>query len=91
MEGIRQAPTPVGFGLLTVNWRAVDREVIEITRPRFMYCLPIALEDQPEKLVLVPREVLELAVAELDAIPLGDAMPYWYRYAVWERDEHSHR
>lgn len=90
MEGIRSAPVPVGFGLLTVNWRSSGTEIIEVTRPRFMYALPIPLEDHPMKLVLVPRDALELAVADLDAQPLGPEMPYWYRFAVWEEHEHRH-
>ena len=89
MEGIRSAPVPVGFGLLTVNRNATGTEVIEVTNPRFMYSLPEPLEAHPMKLLLVPEPVLLEAAAELDAVPL-ERMPGWYRFAVWERDVDCH-
>lgn len=89
LEGLRALPVPAGFGLLTVNRNASGTEVIEVTNPRFMYSLPEPLEDHPMKLVLVPEHVLLEAAADLDAVPL-ERMPGWYRFAVWERDEHRY-
>ena len=83
LASIRQQRVPLGYGLVVTDFERQDGPVFEVTKPRFMYPLPLDDDEEPLKLLLVPVAVVQQVVLDLQAIPIGN-MPFWFRFPVWK-------
>lgn len=88
MDRIRLAPVPAGFGLIFADQRRKGREIIQIMNPRFVFPVPIEDIERLRVMLIVPGDIAAEVIAECNAVPMPN-LPCWYRYAIWEGNEHG--
>lgn len=84
MDEIRQAPTPVGFGLIGTDYDRIDNGIVEVRNPRFITPSPKPELQGAMKMLMVPAHIITEVVASLNGQPI-EGLPGWWRFAIWER------
>lgn len=83
MDELKEAPTPVGFGLIGTDYDRTDNGVIEIGNPRFITPCPKPELQGAMKMLMVPKHIVDEVALSLNAQPI-EGLPGWWRFAIWE-------
>jgi hypothetical protein len=86
MDQIRSAEMPVGFGLIFVDARRPEENVVQVENPRFAWPLPLDDAEAPMRLLVIGEDLRAQVVADLNAVEIPSLGRDWYRFGIWEKE-----